>query len=200
MGEGNFKVEKVQRSARWCLYNQNNTRQGKETGWLSTDECGEKMVEKSERMGWRRKRDLWGSKPSNSSAGSFLELVSTRGKAASGTFEDRRKEMGFFHPPSRKWMNCKGERIMERWIRGHIWSWAEDSVAIELLAAPLHLMKKERISLCINAFYTQKLCCVNYTTVNKATQFSSAPGSSESLCCVTKMCLYPYTYLSFFWA
>jgi len=42
------------------------------------------------------------SKPSNSFAGSLLELVSTRGKAASGTSKARRKETGLFCPPSRK--------------------------------------------------------------------------------------------------
>lgn len=142
------------------------------------------------------------SKPSNGSAGLFLELVSAWGKAASGTAKVRRKEMGFFHSPSRKWLNCKGENVIETntWLRDRIWSWAEDSMGIELLATPLHLMKKERISLCTNAFYTQKLYCVNYTSINKAVQFSSAPGSSECLCYMTKMCLYPYTYLSFFWA
>lgn len=64
---------------------------------------GEKIVEKPERMGWRRNRDLE-SKPNKSfsSAGLFLKLVSTRGKAASGTSEARRKEVGFFYPASRK--------------------------------------------------------------------------------------------------
>lgn len=138
-------------------------------------------------------------KPSNSSAESFL--VCTRGKAAPGTCKVRRMDMGLFHPHSGKWMNCEGENITERntWLRDRIWSWAEDSMGIRLLDTPLHLMKKYIILLCTNYFYLQILYCVNYTTVNRAVQFSSAPGSSEILCYTTKMCLYTYTFF-FFWA
>lgn len=68
-------------------------------------------------------------------------------------------------------------------------------MGIELLAMSLHLIKKERISLCNNAFI-HKNCTVLTTSLLTKQQFSSAPGSSGCLCCMTKMCLYLYTYFN----